>query len=184
MRSDGNREHAPTGRLNLSPGRSQERRMILSCPYNARLQPRRITDSTGRRRLQADVGPPLPSSSNTAVDGFVRVLTLSDSACEFRQPSRSEVLGRCCNVLYAPPPVTDHVVVPACRLNAIPIRNGYEESLVLIAQSTVPRVGVPTHPDPPANLNLQASFFPQLATCCLLEALSWLQTPAGCDPEP
>ena len=41
MRSDGNREHAPTGRLNLSPERSQERRMILSCPYNVWHQPRR-----------------------------------------------------------------------------------------------------------------------------------------------
>ena len=30
--------------------------MILSCPYNAGLQPRRLSIAPGRRRLQADVG--------------------------------------------------------------------------------------------------------------------------------
>src|SRR5437870_584794 len=171
-------------KIRATPRENSWTRRSLPCPPNARLQPRRLTDSTSRRRLQADVGPPLLRSSNTAVDWLVGVLTLGDSAREFRQTSGRELLGRCCNVLDAPPPVTDHVVVIACRLNPIAIRNGYEESLVLIAQSTVPRIGVSTHPDPPANLNLQASLFPQLATCCLLEALSSPQGPAGCYPEP
>jgi hypothetical protein len=57
MRSAGNREHAPTGRLNLSPGRSQERRVILSCPYNDVALSRGRTGTLGRR-LQRHVGPP------------------------------------------------------------------------------------------------------------------------------
>lgn len=49
MRSDQNRETHPGSSLNPQRGKSQERRMILSCRYNGRRSPAAAHVSRGRR---------------------------------------------------------------------------------------------------------------------------------------